>query len=108
MFRKLLLFLIILISFLFYLPSLKFFFISDDFYFLSFKTIQDVISIKPDFYHYNPVFWFIIWITKYFFSLNPFPFHLITILVHIVNVILVFYLGNLLLKDKKLAFLGSL
>lgn len=100
--------LLVLLNLFFYLPSLNFFFISDDFYFLSFNNVIDLISLKPGFYHYNPVFWFTIWVTKSLFGLHPLPFHLITILVHLLNVCSIFILGRLLFKDYKLAFLGSL
>ncbi len=99
---------LVLLNFLFYIPSLQFFFVSDDFYFLSINSFSQAINFRPDFYHYNPIFWSLIWIVKSIFGLNPFAFHSVTLLVHILNVIAGYYLGKLLLRNNKLAFLSAL
>ncbi|OGG15157.1 hypothetical protein A2773_04685 [Candidatus Gottesmanbacteria bacterium RIFCSPHIGHO2_01_FULL_39_10] len=101
-------FLLVIINLLFYLPSLKFFFVSDDFYFLSVNSLIEALKFRPDFNHHIPVFWFVIWLIKSIFGLSPFIFHLVTLLVHVLNVILVYFLGLLLIKNKTLALLAAI
>lgn len=106
--KYLLLTLLILASILFYKNTLGYFFISDDFYFLSFKNLWDALTFKPLFYHYNPFFWFTIWLVKSLFGLNPFLFHSFTVGIHLFNVILIYVLGYRLFRNYKLSFLVSL
>lgn len=96
---------ILAFNIIFFQETLRFYFISDDFFFLSSKTISDAISFKPNFNHYIPVFWSTIWLVKSIFGLNPLIFHFVTLSVHLLNVILVYLLGKLLIKDKKSALL---
>ncbi len=106
--QKLLLFLIILFAFIFYKETLYYFLISDDFYFISFKNIAEALLPKANFYHYNPVFWTLMFIVKSLFGANPFVFHFLTIALHISNIIVFYYFGKLLLKSTKSGLLAAL
>lgn len=106
--NKFLLLVLLIITFLFYLPVLKFYFISDDFYFLSFSNIKEVIPYKSGFYHYNPIFWLILFSIKKIFNLNTMALHSIVLSIHLVNVILLYNLAVYILKKRKQAIISSL
>ena len=102
-----LLWIIVIFSWLLYRESLSFYFISDDFYFLSFNSIPLILKTFYTDQHFIPVFLIYIYLIKSIFSLNPFIFHLSAVLIHLINVILVYILGKELLQKKKSALLAA-
>jgi len=101
------LFLLLIMAFLYYSPSLHFYFTSDDFFYINFLGLKEVFSIHKDLYHYNPIFWFLMYILRDIFGPNPSVFHFITIILHLINIILVLQLTKIILKNSKLALLSS-
>ncbi|OGG16647.1 hypothetical protein A3D78_07640 [Candidatus Gottesmanbacteria bacterium RIFCSPHIGHO2_02_FULL_39_14] len=93
-----LLFLILILSFLFYGQTLNFYFISDDFYYLSFANFRSIFFPQHFSQHYIPLFLAVLLIIKKNFGLNPFPFHLLTVAVHLVNSVFFYVLAKQLLK----------
>jgi len=81
--------LLILISFLTYLPALSFFFVGDDYGYLTVDKITTPLFVQPTLYHYVPIPWVILLIVKYFFKTNPFPYHFLVVIIHLINVLLV-------------------
>ncbi len=90
---------LMLLVFYFFKSSLNYYFISDDFYYLSFKNLIDVFRFYPERYHYIPIFLAVLSILKKLFGLNPLPFHLLAVILHLINVGLVYYLAKKILKD---------
>ena len=92
---------ILFLVFLFYQPSLFYYFISDDFISLSFKkNYLDLIKIDPLNNHYTPVNGIINFFLYKMFGVNPFPFHLFTIGIHLLNIYLVYRLAKIFINDK--------
>lgn len=58
--------------------------------------------------HYHPLTWISLAIDYTFFELKPWGYHLHNVLLHSINVLLVFYLINLLIRKSKIAFLTAL
>lgn len=105
--RRLLLLSIIIFSWFLYKESLSFFFISDDFYFLSLNSFEAIFKTLIADQHFIPVFLSFIYGLKSIFGLNPFVFHLCAVIVHMVNILLVYSLGKLLLLKTKNALLAA-
>lgn len=103
-----LLVLLLAVIFIFFSSTLNYYFISDDFFYTSFKTFSDTLSFQKGEYHYNPVFWSFLWGIKQLFGLNPFVFHLATIFLHLVNIVLVFYLSKKLTKNNNLSLISAI
>ncbi|MBU0467596.1 MAG: tetratricopeptide repeat protein [Candidatus Omnitrophica bacterium] len=57
---------------------------------------------------YRPVLSSTFFLDYSIWQLNPYGYHLTNVLLHILNVILVFFLALLLISDKNIAFLSSL
>src|SRR3989344_9015993 len=89
---------VIFLSFLYFIDTSKYFFISDDFYYLSFDSFISIIYPQNISQHYIPLFMTVLLIIKKIFGLNPFPFHLLTISVHLVNSVLFYVLAKQFLK----------
>lgn len=102
------LFPIILFAFFLYKEALYFYFISDDFIYLSYQSLVSVLSFKAGFYHYNPVFWLVIFGVTKLFSQTPFLLHLTAITLHLLNIILVYYLGKKFLKENWESLIAAL
>ncbi len=58
--------------------------------------------------HYHPLTWVSLAIDYTFFELKPWGYHLHNVLLHCINVLLVFYLIYLLFRKSKIAFLTAL
>ncbi len=99
---------LIVLIFYFFKNTLNYYFISDDFYYLSFKKITDAFRPYSDRYHYIPIFLIVLTITKKIFGLNPLPFHLIAVTLHLINVGLVYCLARKILKDNVKAVFSAL
>jgi hypothetical protein len=57
---------------------------------------------------YRPVVTFINFVDYFFWRLNPFGYHLTNLILHIFNIILLYFLINLIARNKKTALLTSL
>ena len=91
----------IFLAFLFYKETLLYYFISDDFIsVLSQKNYLNPLKISPFNNHYTPVNDIIDLFLFKTFGTNPFPFHLFAILVHLLNIYLVYKLTKLLIEAK--------
>lgn len=108
--RKTYLLLVLLLAavFIFFSSTLNYYFISDDFFYTSFKTFSDTLSFQKGEYHYNPIFWSFLWGIKQLFGLNSFVFHLVTIFLHLVNIVLVFCLSKKLTKNNNLSLISAI
>lgn len=104
----LLLFLLLVAVFIFFSSTLNYYFISDDFFYTSFKTFSNTLSFQKGEYHYNPVFWSFLWAIKQVFGLNSFVFHLVTIFLHLVNIVLIFCLSKKLTKNNNLSLISTI
>ena len=100
---------ILLIIFLFYKETLFYYFISDDFLgFAKIKNPLELIKIDPNNNHYSPVIKVIYYFLTKIFIFNPFPYHLYTIFIHLLNVCLVYYLSKMFFKNKLKNILSAL
>ncbi|OGG15384.1 hypothetical protein A3D77_07640 [Candidatus Gottesmanbacteria bacterium RIFCSPHIGHO2_02_FULL_39_11] len=106
--KNLILWLILLFAFIFYSSSLSFFFISDDFFHISFNRLAEIFKISPSYNHYIPVFLSSLFIIKKLFGTNPFVFHLYVVLLHILNIFLVYVFTKEFLKSSRKALIVSL
>jgi len=97
-----------LISFLSFLPALGLYFVGDDYSFLAIDQLTYPLFIHPQIYHYVPIPWVILLILKYFFKTNPFPYHFLVLIIHIVNVLLVKKISALFFKRKIWQFICAL
>ena len=82
-------------------PKLHLYFLSDDFTLLHrYQSIKAVFQGSVS-YHINPVPQFFVFYLGYWFAgLNPFYYHALTLLLHSINVLLVFKLTHTLLHNK--------
>ncbi len=100
---------VLLLAFLFYRSSLSYYFISDDFialfYHLSHPNILQIDWLNN---HYTPVIWYIIWGIQKIYGFNPAIFHLIVIMIHLLNCYLVYRLAASFTKNKIKSILASL
>ncbi len=94
--------------FFFYLPSVKLYFAADDFFYTSFFDIKQIIGFFPGLYHYSPIFWFFMFLLRNLSGLNSSLFHLTAVILHLINISLVYILGGIILKNKLKTFLSSL
>ena len=92
----------------FFSQTFSFGFVSDDFFYLSFTRFADVISPIEGFYHYSPVFWMLMWFLKILFGYNPLPFHITSVVLHLVNVIIFYKVTSFFLKDKLSRYFSSI
>ncbi|MBI2029249.1 glycosyltransferase family 39 protein [Candidatus Gottesmanbacteria bacterium] len=94
--------------FLFFASTLNYYFISDDFVYTRFNSISELLNLNQGEYHYNPVFWGLLFAVKQIFGLIPLSYHFLTVVIHLVNILLVYFLAKNLTKNNKIAFLSSL
>jgi hypothetical protein len=98
----------LIIGFVFILnyPKLHLYFLSDDFVFMRYLT--EIFGARGS-YHMNPIpRFFFFYIGYHFVGLNPLYYHLITLLLHTANVLLVFKLAQKLLNNKWISTVASL
>ncbi len=98
---------LLVFTFLFFLPSLNFYFISDDFIYTRFNNLGEIFRFWQEDYHYNPVFWLFLFGLKSFFGFQPAVFHLTAVIVHLLNVVLVFFLSRQITKDDQISSLTA-
>lgn len=92
---------ILFITFLFYKSSLFYYFISDDFLgFAKYKGFIDLIKIDPNNNHYSPLVKVIGSFLFKIFAYNPFPYHFYTILLHLLNIYLVYSLSKMFFNNR--------
>jgi len=97
-----------LISFLSFFSALELYFVGDDYSFLVINNLTHPISIHLQNYHYVPIPWIILLITKYFFKTNPLPYHFLVLLIHTINVLLVKKISGLFFKKEVWQFICAL
>lgn len=106
--RDLILLVVILFAaFWYFWDTTSYYFISDDFEYLSFIHLSQVFVFQKDLYHYNPVFWLVMWAARKVFGLAPDIFHLLTVIVHLVNVVLFYVLAKKIIKNTMGVALGT-
>ena len=100
---------IIIFVFALYYQKLSLYFLSDDFWLIfKFQNIKDVLGPSAS-YHVNPVPQFLIfYIGNLLAGLNAFYYHGITLLLHTINILLVFKLTEVLFHHKWTSMLSSL
>lgn len=108
------LFLCLFCLFLFY-PFLRLNFVQDDFYLLSISKVSSIADFVDLFIPKEAVVWYrplssevFFFLGRTIFNLNPFGYHLIVIITHILSGILIYYLSLLIVKNKIVALLTSL
>lgn len=101
--------LIILIAFALFYKKLSLYFLSDDFWFIwQYRNIQDVFNSSST-YHLNPVPQFLIfYIGNILGGFNAIYYHVITLLLHTINILLVFKLTEVLFNNKWTSMTASL
>jgi hypothetical protein len=89
--------------------KLHLYFLSDDFWFIwRYRFLKDVF-LESASYHINPVTqFFIFYLGNRIAGLNPFYYHVITLVLHICNVLLVFKLAQTLFSNKWTSLAASL
>lgn len=98
---------LIFLNLVFYIRTITLYFNSDDYYFISFKNLADIFTPRVGFYHYSPVFWAVIYVTRILAGPIPQFFHGIALLMHIFVAIEVFLLAKRMLGENKTAFIVS-
>jgi|GEM_PF-3684058 len=93
---------LLFLAFLFYQPSLSYYFISDDFLLFKQKGFFDLLKINPLNNHYTPVNNIIDFFLYKIFGLNPLPYHAFAILIHLLNIYLIYELTKLLISEVKI------
>jgi hypothetical protein len=90
-------------------PKLNLYFFSDDFHFLwQYQHLKDVFGASAS-YHVNPVpQFFIFYLGNRLAGFHPLYYHAITLLLHIINVVLVFNLAQVLFRNKWTSAVSSL
>lgn len=94
-----------------YLPALKYFFISDDFGILlsAKKSGFDLASLFTSItIHLQPIFSIFLRIQYLVFGNNPFGYHLINLILHLLVTICLYHLADKLLGQTTIALLASL
>jgi tetratricopeptide (TPR) repeat protein len=104
---------ILLLSFLIYLPSFKGAFVWDDNKYIENNPLITSIDLKALFSsyvmgNYHPITMLVYAIEYQFFGLNPMGYHIINLLIHVVNVLLVFYAVFYLSNNKIVALIACL
>lgn len=97
----------ILFVFLFYKETLSYFFVSDDFFYVDFRSVTEAVAPRPDFYHYNPAFWLLMFGMRQVFGINPVAFHVLALLLHFVNSFLVYILARTFGMKKNVSMAGA-
>ncbi len=104
--------LIFAVSLSLFYPSLKYYFFQDDWFVLNWVRTGDLKSFfefRTDIIYWRPLsmplfFWF----GKNLFGLNPFGFHLISFIFHLINIMLLGRLSLLIFNNKKAALITML
>jgi hypothetical protein len=96
----------------FYWKSLSLYFIQDDFYYLWFTSDQSLPGFIKLFTNqhifYRPISNYLyFFLMQAAFGTNPFPYHLLNLLIHIFNSLATGYLVYLITKDRVLAFISA-
>jgi protein O-mannosyl-transferase len=102
---------IVLISFLVYIPVFHNGFVWDDYFYIN--PLIDTINLKEIFSqfvlgNYHPVTILTLTLEYHFFGLNETGYHAVNLLLHLLNVILVFYTVFLLIDKVGVALIASL
>jgi hypothetical protein len=101
----------IIMSFVFILnyPKLHLYFLSDDFAFIYFYQHLSQVFTATAIYHLNPVpQFFVFYLGNRLAGFNPVYYHILTLLLHLINVFLVFKLAGLLFRNKLTSAVASL
>lgn len=102
---------IISASFVCYWPTSDIFFVTDDFLWLErakFQIINNPLSIfKSEGLYFDPLVYLSFWLNYIISGLNPIGYHLVDIVIHTINAILVAYLASLLTQNKVAAFFSG-
>lgn len=102
---------IISASFVCYWPTSDIFFVVDDFLWLErgkFQIINDPGSIfKSEGLYFDPLVYLSFWLNYIISGLNPIGYHLVDIVIHTINALLVAYLTSLLTQNKVAAFFSG-
>lgn len=108
---------IILTGFVAYFPSLKYGFSQDDFihlYSSKASNIGEFLNFFNPFYHFPDIFFYrplatqvYFFLNQSLFGLNPLPFHLEGLFLHLMNSILFYFLVKKLWQNPKIAFLSA-
>lgn len=100
----------VLASILLYKVSFSAYFFQDDWFTLRISRADNLNALlrffipRTDVIYYRPLGMQIpFYLIQKLFGLNPVPFHLLTMLIHITNIFLVFYLVKLILKKQTAA-----
>jgi len=104
---------IVLISFFVYLPVLHNGFVWDDYYYINVNPLIHSFNLKEFFSryvlgNYHPFTILTLSLEYYFFGLNATGYHFVNLLLHLMNVILVFYTVFLLVDKVGVALVASL
>ena len=112
---------LILLTFLSYSPSLKNYFVWDDVFFIAQNNyIKDLsflpqyfysaktYSSRPNYYIYRPLRTLTFALEYKIWGLNAFGFHLTNILLHILNVLMAYFLVSRLASSRRLGFITAL
>ncbi|MCM8787409.1 MAG: hypothetical protein NC935_05070 [Candidatus Omnitrophica bacterium] len=105
---------IILTSFLIFSPVVPLYFFQDDFFLLTISRINNIRDFLRFFIPANGVIWYrplssqvFFFIGQNLFGLNPFPYHLVMLLTHLLNIYLVFLFTKKLCKNEKIVLVAS-
>lgn len=98
---------LLLLAFL-YLPSVRLGLVSDDFCLLSFENGLTLLVPLKHLHRYSPLGLVLINLIKALFGLNPLPYHIVAVVLHAINVCLVFLLGSRLTGHREIGALGAL
>lgn len=102
-------FILAILSFLFYRSSLFNYFISEDITVLFYhKWYSQLLKIDPFNNHYTPVGWLINHLLINTFGLHPFYFHLVSLIIHLLNIYLVYRLARLFFNEKAKQYISSI
>lgn len=106
------LFFSVLLSAFIYRTSISSYFFQDDWFSLSISKVGNIADFfrlfipRSDVIYYRPLGMQVpFFLLRTFFGINPTPFHVITMVTHMVNIFLVFFLIRLLKRDDGIAFL---
>jgi tetratricopeptide (TPR) repeat protein len=105
--------LVVLVSFIVYLPVLKNGFVWDDQYYVISNELLKQISLEAIFKqnvggNYHPFTILVLAIEYHFLGLNATGYHAVNLLLHLLNVILVYHAVNLLCEKPVVAMVASL
>lgn len=105
-------------GFIAYFPSLKYGFSQDDFIHLSASqasSVQEFLNFFNPFYQYPDIFFYrplttqvYFFINDALFGLNPVPFHIEALILHLINSLLFFLIVERIWSNKSIAFISAL